>query len=647
MILTLINKTGSTKTYLSGAISIAGNSSLSVTDTTKQFSLGLDGALRSDIELGNIQVSDGTNTFGSVDAQNYLFKFLQILASTSDNVGNGIGSISSGGINSLAVAQSATNYAVSSVNSSTTQLAAGATFTGVNETTFNQQSYSILLTSDQPGILTINNYINQTDTIPAGYSTFNVEAGEGFMGSGVVNGNWVNVTFKNIGSATTTTFNINTTYGTIPSATALNNAPMALQETNGIPLTATPYGNFSVSPEATALFSDTFDSSGVDTINRWTQTIAGTSSGSQALGTLTLSTGTTASNAIALTSQYVFPPTGINFLNFGVIVQVEASILTNTHRFWGFGTPNGTFTATTPLLNAVGFEIDTSGNFNAVVYSNGTKIVSQNLNLYKNYIAGTPGVLALVMRADSMYWFVGQTQTPVASSFLTTPDSFTLPIRLHMINNSTPPSSAPTYKAQALGVGDSGGNSRSISDGQYQWRKTNVSLTSALRIVPEASSSAIQGNAYSVILDTVAINSAESALLYFSNPSANTKNMYLTNIVAGPDASTNNWVKVRINLSPTITANGTAKTPININTGTTNTSSISVYTASTYSAKGSQVYVSATPGGSGLLGGGGGGSAGGSIDPCIVLTPGKSLLITGLAQGNNTASLLSIFWFEA
>lgn len=554
MILQIVNLTGSTKTYLSGSISVSGNSTFSVTPTTNQFSLTLDGQLHSDIANGFIQLSDGVTNYAGNDAITYLDKVNQRFGPTSDSFGNQIGSISSAGVNNLLIGVGATNYALSSVNSSTSQLAAGATFTGGIENTFNQQSYSILATSDQPGILTINQYIDITGTMLGGSQSFNILAGIGFARSGVVNGNFVNVTFRNIGTGTTTTFNLNTAYGTIPSSTQLNNFPISLDEAGGIALTATPYGNLSISTESTALFSDTFDSSGFDTTNRWNTPVTAVSgSTTQSLGVLSLITTTSASSAAAISSQFSFSSIGINFINLGVITQIESSILTNTHRFWGFGTPNSSYTASTPLLNAIGFEIDTSGNLNGVIYSSGTKIVSKNLNLYKSYITGTPGVLALVMRADSVYWFVGTTNVPVASSFLSTPDSYSFPLRFHTINHTTPPASVPTFKIQALGVGDSGGNGLSISDGQFQWRKLKVNADGSINTATTQSLQLANGQLFTASTQVIAATgSADNPLVLFRNPNSNIKTMFIKKILLNVEVI-NIIVTYKIFGNPTLT----------------------------------------------------------------------------------------------
>lgn len=140
--------------------------------------------------------------------------------------------------NNLPVALGATNYVLSTVNTSVAQLAVGATFTGGIETTFNQQSYSILLTSDQDGPLTLRQYTDAAGTFVNSTVVINVKAGVPIAQSNVVNGNYFSLTFKNVGAATTTTLNINTAYGTIPATTQLNNAPQALNEIGGTALTA-------------------------------------------------------------------------------------------------------------------------------------------------------------------------------------------------------------------------------------------------------------------------------------------------------------------------------------------------------------------------------------------------------------------------
>jgi hypothetical protein len=123
-------------------------------------------------------------------------------------------------------------FTASTSNSSTTQLAASATFTGTVETVYNQQSISILLTSDQPGTLTCLQYIDAGGTRLAHTDTFTNTAGSPISRAIVANGNYFKVTYQNTGGSTTTTFQLDVAYGQIVPITNLGNQPFALAEYN-------------------------------------------------------------------------------------------------------------------------------------------------------------------------------------------------------------------------------------------------------------------------------------------------------------------------------------------------------------------------------------------------------------------------------
>lgn len=90
MQLLIVNTTGSTRTYLSGAISVLANSSTAITNTTQQLSLSTDGSLHSDISAGLANISDGTTVFGNTDAFVYLNLIPGILGPNSDALGNNL-----------------------------------------------------------------------------------------------------------------------------------------------------------------------------------------------------------------------------------------------------------------------------------------------------------------------------------------------------------------------------------------------------------------------------------------------------------------------------------------------------------------------------------------------------------------------------
>ena len=184
---------------------------------------------------GTVQVTVGNfPTSQTVALSTAQITALQV-ADLNDGLGNPINSLAAGsGQNGLIVATGATNYVASVANSSSSQLAIGQTFVGTIENAFNEPSASVLLTCDQPGTLTINQYITGLVGSECVTTSFNIAANAGFGRSFVLNGNDVNFTFQNTGNATTTTFNLNVAYGQIPSATQLLNAPSAINEIGGV-----------------------------------------------------------------------------------------------------------------------------------------------------------------------------------------------------------------------------------------------------------------------------------------------------------------------------------------------------------------------------------------------------------------------------
>jgi hypothetical protein len=158
-----------------------------------------------------------------------------------------IGSLADGsGLNGLAVALGATSFPPTLLNNITTQLASGATFTGGVETCYNTQTISILMTSDQPGALTVNQYIDAAGTRLASSWVSQIAAGVGFSRSYVANGNFFNLSFHNTGGSATTTLNINSAFGILPPSTNFGNTPVSLNEINGVATVVSTDGRFGV-----------------------------------------------------------------------------------------------------------------------------------------------------------------------------------------------------------------------------------------------------------------------------------------------------------------------------------------------------------------------------------------------------------------
>lgn len=88
MLLTIINRTSSIKNYLSGTVSVPGNSSLSITNPAQQLSLSFDGSLRADIFSDFIHISDGVTEFATSDAHDYLKRLGNAFNFAIDGSGN-------------------------------------------------------------------------------------------------------------------------------------------------------------------------------------------------------------------------------------------------------------------------------------------------------------------------------------------------------------------------------------------------------------------------------------------------------------------------------------------------------------------------------------------------------------------------------
>ena len=147
-----------------------------------------------------------------------------------DNSGNVAGSVDCISLRGTAVAQSGTYFAPSAANSTTAQLAAGATFTGTVDNFFSQQSISVIGVSDQPLTVTVYQYIDAGGANLVASMSFTVAASTGFSRCIPAAGNYFKITVQNTGASTTTTLNIDTVTGTLQSQTQAGNLPVALSE---------------------------------------------------------------------------------------------------------------------------------------------------------------------------------------------------------------------------------------------------------------------------------------------------------------------------------------------------------------------------------------------------------------------------------
>ena len=193
--------------------------------------------------------------------------------SSADYVGfSGAGGLLTGvsATNQLPVTNTvgATNYFGSTNNSTVAQLGAGASFTGIIETVLSQQAITVSLTSDQPGTFVINQFIDSAGTFKCDTWTYSIVAGVPLNIAYQISGNYVNVVFTNNGGVSTTTLNISTYYGTLPSTTSLGNNPSAINEIGG--------KAFALGPTSPALSLPT---TYADNVQLYTGTISTTGTG--------------------------------------------------------------------------------------------------------------------------------------------------------------------------------------------------------------------------------------------------------------------------------------------------------------------------------------------------------------------------------
>ena len=257
----------------------------------------------------------------------------------------------------------------------------------------------------------------------------------------------------------------------------------------GLGSSVTAYGNLRITAEPTNIFNDPFDGSTIDVTNRWNAPVVSGMTITQSSGDLMVNTTTTNSNSAFIDTIPTFAPLGINFLAFASAPKLEAQtsnlFALNQHRFWGFGNRPATFNTTTPLLDAIGFEIGTDGQLYCVVYEAGvnrfrssTSLTGVNLN---TLISPSNGYVrfGMAVRADTIIFYINSTEFP-AQSFtastagFTMPDVQALPIRIAAVNASAGTIGSSTFIVSALALGDTGGTGHAIVDGVHGFRKQTV-----------------------------------------------------------------------------------------------------------------------------------------------------------------------------
>ncbi len=240
---------------------------------------------------------------------------------------------------------------------------------------------------------------------------------------------------------------------------------VSLYSLNGANRTFVPVGGgLQVAPPGNGIFTDSFDGTVLDTVYRWNApVVAGAGAIAVANGILAATVGTGASAAAAVSTQETYSSQGQGFIAGGSAVFMEAAPATNTHRFLGLGTPNPSYTAATPLQDAVGWEYDITGSLNACIYGGGVRLFKASFPVPSG---GIPTVLAFYFRGDAAYFFINNPEEPVAFSPLVSPNIATLPYRFHLINHTAGPTVAPTWSTTLSTVIDTANNFQLTFNGQ-------------------------------------------------------------------------------------------------------------------------------------------------------------------------------------
>lgn len=228
-------------------------------------------------------------------------------------------------------------------------------------------------------------------------------------------------------------------------------------------------GRLNTTGEGGPVLSDQFDGSVLDVVSRWNSPVTAVAGAAVvAGGLLALSLGTAASSAAAVASIENFYSVGSSAMVAATLIQFEAGaaglLPLNVHAFFGQGTPNASYTAATPLNNAIGFERSVDGKFSAVYYNTNVRTVVADLT--SKIQDGLPHLIFTRVRADTTYFYLDNIEEPVASVNLSGPSTFELPLRMSAINGVTPPSVAPTVRFFGAAMIDTGSSYPVIFNGQ-------------------------------------------------------------------------------------------------------------------------------------------------------------------------------------
>jgi hypothetical protein len=232
-----------------------------------------------------------------------------------------------------------------------------------------------------------------------------------------------------------------------------------------------PYGSLKVQPPPQLWFLDAFAT--LDTVNRW---VTGGTVPPVAANAAVFSPGTAANASSTLSSIPVFSTT-TNYVSITLAVALETTAVTGAHRWFGLGTAPASPSATNPVQDGLGWEVDTAGAFRASMYQNGGRVWTSVLTYPSD---GQPHLYVMEWSASGVLYYIDQTEVPVVAAPPVLTGVAWMPIRAAQFNGATALTSPATFSMRAAGTADSMSPATMISDGTYPWRRTVVSANGVL-----------------------------------------------------------------------------------------------------------------------------------------------------------------------
>lgn len=258
------------------------------------------------------------------------------------------------------------------------------------------------------------------------------------------------------------------------STPTFNGCYVSLQAKGTEAIRSNPFGHVRTT-QPSLLFEDVFSGVTVDTTDRWTTGVGGTGTVTQASGVLTLATGTTASNSAIIETKTTFHG---GILKAVFEAKLEATFLSNNHRFWGWCTFGGG-TSSNPVGEGVGFQITTGGVLQAVVYQGSSVLASSTIaappkdGAFHRYI--------IYWRSDQIHFCIDDEAAVVASFDYKFPTTKDITLRIQSYNGNPGPASGPTFQFETIEVYDAFGGNHTLSDPSFPWRQAGVTATGQLK----------------------------------------------------------------------------------------------------------------------------------------------------------------------